>query len=100
MMEKIKGPTCHTEVGERNFKETYVSPYNNQKHKCYGCLNCGVLEHQNKPMEFLEMVKGLLKEGCQANRIWKVIRAMMNKSRIIKQSFKNSWIMKEGQINE
>jgi hypothetical protein len=34
MMEKIKGPTCHTEVGERNFKETYVSPYNNKEHEC------------------------------------------------------------------
>jgi len=62
-MEKIKGPICHTEVGERNFKETYVSHYNNQEHKCYECLNCEVLQHQNKPMEFLEMVKGLLKEG-------------------------------------
>jgi hypothetical protein len=62
-MEKIKGPICHTEVGERNFKETYVSHYNNQEHKCYECLNCEVLEHQDKPREFLEMVKGLLKEG-------------------------------------
>jgi hypothetical protein len=62
-MEKIKGPICHTEVGERNFKETYVSLYNNQEHKCYECLNCEVLEHQYKPREFLEMVKGLLREG-------------------------------------
>jgi len=62
-MEKIKGPICHREVGERNFKETYGSLYNNQEHKCYECLNCEVLEHQDKPREFLEMVKGLLKEG-------------------------------------
>jgi hypothetical protein len=62
-MEKIKGPICHAEVGERNFKETYVSPYNNQEHKCYECLNCEVLEHQDKLREFLGMVKGLLREG-------------------------------------
>jgi 7-cyano-7-deazaguanine synthase in queuosine biosynthesis len=41
-MEKIKGPICHTEVGERNFKETYVSPYNNKEHKCNECPNCDV----------------------------------------------------------
>jgi len=62
-MYKLKCPICYTEVEERNFKETHVSPYNNQEHKCYECLNCEVLEHQNKPMEFLEMVKGFLKEG-------------------------------------
>jgi SAM-dependent methyltransferase len=62
-MEEIKSPMCHTEVGKRNFKGTYFSPYNNQEHKCYECLNCEVLEHQDKPREFLEMVKGLLKEG-------------------------------------
>jgi SAM-dependent methyltransferase len=62
-VEKIKGLICHREVGERNFKETYVSPYNSQEHKYYECLNCEVLEHQDKPREFLEMVKGLLKEG-------------------------------------
>jgi hypothetical protein len=62
-MDKLKCPICHAEVGERNFKETYVSPYNNQEHKYYECLNCEVLEHQDKPREFLEMVKGLLREG-------------------------------------
>lgn len=40
-MEKIKDPICYIEVGERNFKGTYVSPYNNQLR------------------EFLEMVKRL-----------------------------------------
>jgi len=39
-MEKIKDPICHIEVGERNFKETYVSLYNNQDHKCYEYPNC------------------------------------------------------------
>jgi hypothetical protein len=62
-MDKLKCPICYTEVGERNFKEAYVSPYNNQQHRCYECLNCEVLEYQNKPREFLEMVKGLLGEG-------------------------------------
>ena len=62
-MDKLKCPICYTEVEERNFKEAYVSPYNNQQHRCYECLNCEVLEHQNKPREFLEMVKGLLEEG-------------------------------------
>ncbi len=41
-MEKIKGPICHTEVGESNFKETYASPYNNKEHECYECPNCDV----------------------------------------------------------
>jgi|GEM_PF-5159430 2-polyprenyl-3-methyl-5-hydroxy-6-metoxy-1,4-benzoquinol methylase len=62
-MDKLKCPICYIEVEERNFKETYVSPYNDQEHKCYEYLNCEVLEHQDKPREFLGMVKGLLREG-------------------------------------
>ncbi len=27
-MDKLKCPICYAEVEERNFKETYVSPYN------------------------------------------------------------------------
>jgi len=62
-MDKLKRSICYTEVGERNFKETYVFPHKNQEYKCYECLNCEVLEYQDKLREFLEMVKGLLREG-------------------------------------
>jgi len=41
-MDKVKCPICYTEVEERNFKETYVSPYNNQEYKRYECPNCDV----------------------------------------------------------
>ena len=51
-MEEIKGPMCHTEVGERNFKGTYFSPYNNQEHKCYECLNYSV---PNRERLFVEI---------------------------------------------
>jgi len=62
-MDKLKRSICYTEVEERNFKETYVFPHKNQEYKCYECLNCEVLEYQDKLREFLEMVKGLLREG-------------------------------------
>jgi hypothetical protein len=62
-MDKLKRSICYTEVEERNFKETYVFPHKNQEYKCYECLNCKVLEYQDKLREFLEMVKGLLREG-------------------------------------
>jgi DNA-directed RNA polymerase subunit RPC12/RpoP len=42
-MDKVKCPICYTEVEERNFKETYVSPYNNQEYKRYECPNCDVI---------------------------------------------------------
>jgi hypothetical protein len=29
-MDRVKCPICYTEVEERNFKEAYVSPYDNQ----------------------------------------------------------------------
>jgi len=41
-MKKVKCPICYTEVEEQNFKETYVSPYNNQEYKHYDCPNCDV----------------------------------------------------------
>jgi 2-polyprenyl-3-methyl-5-hydroxy-6-metoxy-1,4-benzoquinol methylase len=50
-MDKIKCPICYTEVEERNFKETYVSPYNNQEYKRYECLNCEV--HWWEPLKII-----------------------------------------------
>jgi SAM-dependent methyltransferase len=50
-MDKVKCPICHTEVEERNFKETYVSPYNNQEYKRYECLNCEV--HWWEPLKII-----------------------------------------------
>ena len=39
-MDKVKCPICYTEVEERDFKETYVSPHNNQGYKRCECPNC------------------------------------------------------------
>jgi 2-polyprenyl-3-methyl-5-hydroxy-6-metoxy-1,4-benzoquinol methylase len=50
-MDKVKCPICHTEVEERNFKETYVSPYNNQEYKRYECPNCDV--HWWEPLKII-----------------------------------------------
>jgi 2-polyprenyl-3-methyl-5-hydroxy-6-metoxy-1,4-benzoquinol methylase len=50
-MDKIKCPICYTEVEERNFKETYVSPYNNQEYKHYECPNCDV--HWWEPLKII-----------------------------------------------
>jgi 2-polyprenyl-3-methyl-5-hydroxy-6-metoxy-1,4-benzoquinol methylase len=50
-MDKVKCPTCYTEVEERNFKETYVSPYNNQEYKRYECPNCDV--HWWEPLKII-----------------------------------------------
>jgi 2-polyprenyl-3-methyl-5-hydroxy-6-metoxy-1,4-benzoquinol methylase len=50
-MDKLKCPICYTEVEERNFKETYVSPYNNQEYKRYECLNCDV--HWWEPLKII-----------------------------------------------
>jgi SAM-dependent methyltransferase len=70
---------CETKVEVNGYLETYISPYNNQEYKLYECPNCKlqwkrnlkfdvitffeVLEHQDKPRKFLEMIKDLLKEG-------------------------------------
>jgi SAM-dependent methyltransferase len=65
-MDRVKCPICYTEVEERNFKETYVSPYNNQEYKRYECPNCDV--HWWEPLkiipefyesEFLELYTAL-----------------------------------------
>jgi len=50
-MDKVKCPICYTEVEERNFKETYVSPYNNQEYKRYECPNCDV--HWWEPLKII-----------------------------------------------
>jgi 2-polyprenyl-3-methyl-5-hydroxy-6-metoxy-1,4-benzoquinol methylase len=50
-MDKIKCPICYTEVEERNFKETYVSPYNNQEYKRYECPSCDV--HWWEPLKII-----------------------------------------------
>ena len=50
-MGKVKCPICYTEVEERNFKETYVSPYNNQEYKRYECPNCDV--HWWEPLKII-----------------------------------------------
>jgi 2-polyprenyl-3-methyl-5-hydroxy-6-metoxy-1,4-benzoquinol methylase len=50
-MEKVKCPICYTKVEERNFKETYVSPYNNQEYKRYECPNCDV--HWWEPLKII-----------------------------------------------
>ncbi len=50
-MDKIKCPLCCTEVEERSFKETYVSPYNNQEYKRYECPNCDV--HWWEPLKII-----------------------------------------------
>jgi 2-polyprenyl-3-methyl-5-hydroxy-6-metoxy-1,4-benzoquinol methylase len=50
-MDKVKCPICYTEVEERNFKETYVSPYNNQEYKRCECPNCDV--HWWEPLKII-----------------------------------------------
>ena len=50
-MDKVKCPICYTEVEERSFKETYVSPYNNQEYKRYECPNCDV--HWWEPLKII-----------------------------------------------
>jgi SAM-dependent methyltransferase len=50
-MDKVKCPICYTEVEERNFKEAYVFPYNNQEYKRYECPNCDV--HWWEPLKII-----------------------------------------------
>jgi 2-polyprenyl-3-methyl-5-hydroxy-6-metoxy-1,4-benzoquinol methylase len=64
-MEKVKCPVCYTEVEERNFKETYVSLYNNQEYKRYECPNCDV--HWWEPLKIIpEFYEGEVFEYCVA----------------------------------
>jgi 2-polyprenyl-3-methyl-5-hydroxy-6-metoxy-1,4-benzoquinol methylase len=50
-MDKVKCPICYTEVEERDFKETYVSPYNSQEYRRYECPNCDV--HWWEPLKII-----------------------------------------------
>ena len=50
-MDKVKCPICYIQVEERNFKETYVFPYNNQEYKRYECPNCDV--HWWEPLKII-----------------------------------------------
>jgi 2-polyprenyl-3-methyl-5-hydroxy-6-metoxy-1,4-benzoquinol methylase len=64
-MDKVKCPICYTEVEERNFKETYVSPYNNQEYKRYECPNCDV--HWWEPLKIIpEFYESEVFEYCAA----------------------------------
>jgi len=50
-MDKVKCSICYTGVEERNFKETYISPHNNQEYKRYECSNCDV--HWWEPLKII-----------------------------------------------
>ncbi len=64
-MDKVKCPICYTEVEKGNFKETYVSPYNNQDYKRYECPNCDV--HWWEPLKIIpEFYESEVFEYCIA----------------------------------
>jgi 2-polyprenyl-3-methyl-5-hydroxy-6-metoxy-1,4-benzoquinol methylase len=64
-MDKVKCPICYTEVEERNLKETYVSPYNNQEYKRYECPNCD--GHWWEPLKIIpEFYENEVFEGYDA----------------------------------
>jgi SAM-dependent methyltransferase len=64
-MDRVKCPICYTEVEEQNFKETYVSPYNNQEYKRYECPNCDV--HWWEPLKIIpEFYESEVIEYCIA----------------------------------
>jgi 2-polyprenyl-3-methyl-5-hydroxy-6-metoxy-1,4-benzoquinol methylase len=64
-MYKVKCPICYTEIEERNFKETYVSPYNKQEYRRYECPNCDV--HWWEPLKIIpEFYESEVFEYCIA----------------------------------
>jgi glycosyltransferase involved in cell wall biosynthesis len=65
-MDKVKCPILYPEVEERNFKETYISPYNNQDYKRYDCPNCDV--HWWRPLKIIpEFYKSIVPSiWCEA----------------------------------
>jgi len=76
-MDKLKCPICNTEVEERNFKETYVSPYNNQEYKRYECPNCDV--HWWEPLKIIpEFYENEVFEGYIARHEGVVTRLGVN----------------------
>jgi len=50
-MQRIYCPICSAEVDAENYKETYISPYNNQEYKRYECPNCDV--HWWEPLKII-----------------------------------------------
>jgi len=50
-MNNTQCPICLTEVAKEDYKETYISPYNNQKYKRYECPNCDV--HWWEPLKII-----------------------------------------------
>jgi len=44
-------PICHKELTTQNYKESYISPYNNQEYKLYECPNCDV--HWWEPLKII-----------------------------------------------
>jgi len=60
-MNKIKCPICDREFFISDFKEIYVSPYNNKEYKRYECQNC---EIHWEPLKILpEFYEGEVFEG-------------------------------------
>ena len=51
MVDKTQCPICEAEVKKDEFKEVYVSPYNNQEYKRYECPNCDV--HWWEPLKII-----------------------------------------------
>jgi len=51
MEDKTKCPICGAEVKKDEFKEIYVSSYNNQEYKRYECPNCEV--HFWEPLKII-----------------------------------------------
>ena len=51
MSDKTQCPICETEVNKHEFKETYISPYNNQKYKRYEFPNCDI--HWWEPLKII-----------------------------------------------
>jgi len=51
MQPNLTCPICGTSVEASSFKETYVSPYNNQEYKRYECPNCDV--HWWEPLKII-----------------------------------------------
>ena len=44
-------PICLNEVDEKDYKEIYISPYNNQEYKRYECSNCDL--HWWEPLKII-----------------------------------------------
>lgn len=47
----LRCPICSEKVKKEDYKETYISPYNNQEYKRYECPSCDV--HWWEPMRII-----------------------------------------------